>query len=131
VTGGTEDPATENAAAPAVEAGNPAGAGGGSCPAWCTEQVTHGRSGNHVHSSDVREVPVTGHWWCLDMDGGDDDLRCAAGDGIVAFLTMTDDDGITEVVLQHGNMELPHFTLQAAEELAWHLLGLVQKARSD
>jgi hypothetical protein len=115
--------AADGAAAPA------AGAGGGSCPAWCTEQVTHGRSGSHVHSSDSREIPVTGHWWCQDMDGSEGDLRCAAEGGIVAFLTMTDDDGITEVVLQHGNMELPHFTLEAAEELAWHLLGLVQKAR--
>jgi hypothetical protein len=123
---------TDDGAAGDVGADAPAtGAGGGSCPAWCTEQAMHGRSGSHVHLSAGREIPVTPHWWCLDMDGSGADLHCAAGDGIVAFLTMSDDDGITEVVLQHGNMELPHLSLQAAEELAWHLLGLVHKAQAD
>jgi hypothetical protein len=112
VTGGTKDPAN-----------------GGSCPQWCAEQVTPGSSGSHVHCSGGREIPVTRHWWCQDMSGSGTDLDCAAAEGIVAFLTMTDDDGSTEVVLRHGNMELPHFSLRAAEELAGHLLRLVRDAR--
>jgi hypothetical protein len=63
------------------------------------------------------------------MSGSGADLDCAADEGVVTFLTMTDDDGITEVVLRHGNMELPHFSLEAAEELAGHLLRLVRGAR--
>jgi hypothetical protein len=130
VTGGMQDPAAQDGAAARVGARAPAAAaGGGSCPGWCAEQVRHGLSGGHVHCSDGREVPVTRHWWCHDMNGDGTDLDCAAEEGVVAFLTMTEDDGVTEVVLRHGNMELPHFSLQAAEELAGHLLRLVRDAR--
>lgn len=112
-----------DADAPAVEVG------GGSCPAWCIERARHGRPGCHVHRSAARQVPVTPHWWCHDMQGSGAELRCTSGDGIVAFLTMADDDGITEVVLQHGDMELPHVSLQAAEELGRQLRQLGQDAR--
>jgi hypothetical protein len=129
VTGGPEDRAAQDGSAAIGAQAPAAGAGGDSCPGWCAERVTHGLSGSHVHCSDSREIPVTRHWWCHDMSDSGPDLDCAAEEGIVAFLTMTDDDGITEVVLRHGNMELPHFSLQAAEELAGHLLRLVRNAR--
>jgi hypothetical protein len=111
------------------EAARIAQAGGGSCPAWCTEQVRHSRPGSHVHRSASRQVAVTAHWWCHDVQGSGADLRCTSDDGIVAFLTMADDDGVIEVVLQHGDMELPHVSLQAADELAINLLQLVRAAR--
>jgi hypothetical protein len=119
---------TDDMARPDV-AGSTPGTGGGSCPAWCTERVRHGRPGSHVHRSDGRQVPVTQHWWCHDMERSGTELRCTTDDGIVAFLTMADDDGIVEVVLQHGDMELPHVSLADAAELARHLLGLAQAAR--
>ncbi len=124
-----EEPVTDDMAAVMVEADTATfGADDGSCPAWCTEQVARGRPGSHVHRSDTREIPVTPHSWCQDMYWSGDDLRCTARDGITVFLTMTDDDRITEVVLQHGDMELPHFSLRAAEGLARHLSRLVQGA---
>jgi hypothetical protein len=104
-------------------------AAGGSCPAWCSEQDEHARGASHVHRSVGCRVPVTRHWWCLDMRDLGADLRCATSGGITAFLTMTDDDGVTEVVLEHGDMELPHVSPQAAEELAGHLLQLAHTAR--
>jgi hypothetical protein len=120
---------TKETAAAVVRLIPTAGAGGGSCPAWCSEKVAHARPGSHVHRSVDRQVPVTRHWWCLDMRDIGAYLQCATGGGIVAFLTMADDDGITEVVLQHGDMELPHVSLRAAEELAGHLRQLAASAR--
>jgi hypothetical protein len=99
------------------------------CPAWCSEKVAHAGPVSYVHCSSARQVPVNRHWWCLDMQDSGTDLRCGTDDGIVAFLTMADDDGITEIVLQHGDMELPHLSPRAAEELARHLLRLAQLAR--
>jgi hypothetical protein len=107
----------------------PAGGESGSCPAWCSEKVVHVGPVSYVHCSSGRQAPVNQHWWCLDMDDSGTDLRCATNDGIVAFLTMADDDGITEIVLQHGDMELPHLSPRAAEELAKHLLRLARLAR--
>jgi hypothetical protein len=107
----------------------PAGGGSGSCPAWCSEKVAHAGPVSYVHCSSGRQAPVNQHWWCLDMHDSGTDLRCATNDGIVAFLTMADDDGITEIVLQHGDMELPHLSPRAAEELARHLLRLARLAR--
>jgi hypothetical protein len=116
----------------AVRGGGPAtaaaGGNGSSCPSWCTQKAEHAEPGSHVHRSAERQVPVTPHWWCLDMGELDADLRCTAG-GITAFLTMADSDGRTEVVLQHGDMELPHVSLGAAEQLARHLSQLVLTAR--
>jgi hypothetical protein len=120
---------TDDKAGSVIDADTPAVATGSSCPSWCTEQVRHGRPGSHVHRSAGRQVPVTAHWWCHDVQGSGTELRCGTDEGIVAFLTMADDDGIVEVVLQHGDMELPHVTLGAADELATHLLGLVRSAR--
>ena len=95
----------------------------------CIRVGRNGDVSDHVHRSDGRQVPVTQHWWCHDMEGSGADLRCTTDDGIVAFLTMADDDGIVEVVLQHGDMEMPHIRLADAAELAGHLLELVQAAR--
>jgi hypothetical protein len=102
---------------------------GPGCPEWCAEKNEHGRAASQVHRSVGRQVPVTRHWWCLDMRDLGADLRCASNGGIIAFLTMTDDDGVTEIVLQHGDMELPHVSPQAAEELAGHLRQLARRAR--
>jgi hypothetical protein len=104
------------------------------CPEWCSEKAAHAGPASYVHCSSARQAPVNRHWWCLDMQDRDmqdsgTDLRCGTDDGIVAFLTMADDDGITEIVLQHGDMELPHLSPRAAEELARHLLRLAQLAR--
>jgi hypothetical protein len=120
---------TQNMAAAVTRPAPTVRAGAGSCPAWCAEQDEHVRAASHVHRSAGRQVPVTRHWWCLDMRDLGADLRCATTGGIVAYLTMADDDGLTEIVLQHGDMELPHVSPQAAEELAGHLLQLAQRAR--
>lgn len=104
------------------------GTGGGPCPAWCSEKAAHARPGSYVHRSTGRQAPVNRHWWCLDMHDSGAGLRCTTSEGIVAFLAMADDDGITEIVLQHGDMELPHISPRAAEELAGHLRRLAQTA---
>jgi hypothetical protein len=124
-----KDPVTKETAAAVVRLVPAGESSGNSCPAWCSEKAAHARPGSYVHRSAARQAPVNRHWWCLDMRDSGDGLSCATSEGIVAFLAMADDDGITEVVLQHGDMELPHVSPRAAEELAGHLLRLAQTAR--